>query len=40
MNTLAEGATLLNTLAEGATLLNTVTKCGGNESEEDPKTHF
>ena len=25
---------------QGATLLNTVTKCGGIESGEDPKTHF
>ena len=32
--------TLLNSLAEGTTLLNTVTKCGGIESGEDPKTHF
>ena len=32
--------TLLNSLVEGTTLLNTVTKCGGIESGEDPKTAF
>ena len=31
---------LLNSLADGAALLNTVMKCGGIESEDDPKTHF
>ena len=30
----------LNSLVEGTTLLNTVTKCGGIESREDPKTRF
>ena len=33
-------STLCNSLVEGTTFLNTVTKCGGIESGEYPKTHF
>ena len=33
-------SSLLNSLVEGTTLLNAMTKCGGIESGEDPKTHF
>ena len=40
LNSLVEDTTLLNSLVEDTTLLNTVTKCGGIESGEDPKTHF
>ena len=33
-------SSLLNSLVDGITLLNAMTKCGGIESGEDPKTRF